>query len=1119
MKNTHHMEFLMNRNLKIAALISGAIFSCSFTEAYANAGIKPLESVNVTVIQKKATLNQLFSSIEAQSDFMFVYNDTDVSDIEVSVDFKNKSIEDVLNETLKGTSLTYAVDGKTINIIKQTNKTYANVQNEIVVKGLVKDTKGEPIIGANIIITGSTVGTITDVDGKFQLEAPKNAQIRISFIGYKTQTVTIRSGRVMNIVLEEDKEALDEVVVTALGIKRSEKALGYATQKVTGDKLTTVKNVEIASNLVGKVAGLNVYSSTEFNRAPSISLRGESPLLVVDGVPTTNITLREIASDDVESMNILKGATASALYGSRGSSGAIIITTKKGNKKGGLQVNVSNNTMFEAGYLAFPDTQHAYSSGGSGQYRVGDYVWGAPLDQGVMAKQYNPHTYEWEERELTSVGKNNFKNFLGTGVVTNSNINLSYQGDKGSFRTSFTHVFNKGQYPNAKLNKFTYSLGGDFKVGKFSFEGNFTYNKRIYPNDRGTGYGSGGYIYNLVIWSGAEYDLMQYKDYWMKGQEGVMQNWQEHQWYDNPYFLANEVVHNDDFDVTNGSLAMNYEILPWLNLKVRSGFEYYANREERKYSKSYSMQKNGYYYLDQSSAFSMNHDVLLNGNYKFGKFGIDGLLGGTINYMKGSNIWGETNNGLSIPGYFSLKGSVDPAKVGQGGYKKQVNSLFGKLSLSWDSMLFIDITGRNDWSSTLPSSTRSYFYPSVAGSFILSEVIDMPSWISLVKLRGSWTKNKNDLGIYEINNNYSISTNLWDGKTAAYFPSTIRGVDLLPESSRSYEFGFNLNFLKNRIWTDFTYYNKRNMDFAVRAPLSQASGYNTTYINSKEERERRGFEVSVGATPIKTKDFEWNTLFNWSSERYVFAKLDPQYTSKAPWIKKGGRCDYLTTPLWDTDSEGNLVHGASGLPLSLPYHGLMGYSNPDWIWGFNNTLRYKNFTFSFSFDGCVGGTSYNWTDQIMWCSGSHIKSDNQWRRDEVVNKNISFVGPGVKVVSGTIERDEWGQVIKDNRVYAPNDVKVSYENYIREYNNDYYQGKPQEYKDRTYIKLREVALNYTLPKSLSQKLKMNELTIGVTGNNLLLWAKSFKYADPDGGSDNINSPSMRYIGFNIKTSF
>ena len=408
----------------------------------------------------------------------------------------------------------------------------------------------------------------------------------------------------------------------------------------------------------------------------------------------------------------------------------------------------------------------------------------------------------------------------------------------------------------------------------------------------------------------------------------------------------------------------------------------------------------------------------------------------------------------------------------------------------------------------------------MASSLVLSEIWDMPEYIDLLKIRGSWTKTKNDIGVYETNNVYSLSTNVWNGLNAAYYPSTIRGVDLRPESSRSYELGIAANFLKNRVWGDITYYNKVYYDAAIQAPISDATGFSSTYLNSEEETVRRGVEITLGGVPVKTPEFEWNAMFNWSLDRSYYKKLDPKYSSKYPWVKEGNRTDVVTSGfIWDTDSEGNIVHGADGLPVSLNELGFMGYSTPDWIWGFSNSFKYKEFTLDISFDGCVGGVIYNRTEQSMWHSGAHIDSDNQWRYDEVVNGKKNYIGQGVKVVSGTIERDEFGNVISDNRVYAPNDVPTSYENYIRRYHGGCYEGYPQNYHSQTWFKLREIALNYTLPASLTHKMGMNNLQIGVVGNNLFLWTKDFDYSDPDKGSDNLNSPSGRYVGFNVKFDF
>lgn len=1073
---------------------------------------------HVSLTMNNVTVKQAMDALKKQSGYSFVFSSEDVdTKKKVSVDADDQKVEEVVRQILDGQSVTYEIKGKNI-VVRSITQTSSSQQKKTIT-GTIVDPSGMPVIGANIVAKGTTNGTITDIDGNFSLEVTEGTILTVSYIGFANQEIKVGNSNNLSIVLKEDSQALDELVVTALGIKRSEKGLGYASQKLDGEKVNVVKNVDAASGLIGKISGLKVSSSTEFNVAPTMSLRGESPLLVIDGVPYTNVSLRDIATDDIESMNVLKGATASALYGSRGGSGAIIVTTKKGNKKGGLSVSVNSSTMFNAGFVAFPEVQTGYSSGTAGKYAL-DYVWGDKLDIGRTALQYNPYTYEWEETELVSKGKNNLKNFLETGLVTNNNISVSHQGEKGNFRTSLTHVYNKGQYPNNKLNKITFSLGGNMNVGKFSFEGSIIYNKRFYPNNSGTGYGKGGYMYNIVLWHGAEYDIRDYRNYWVKGKENEQQNWMDNLYYDNPYFISHAYLHGDDYDVTNGFMSMKYEVLPWLNVTLRSGFDYFSDKEEWKYAKSSINYKTGYYSIDQESAFSINTDFLVMANHKFGKFGIDGMIGGTINYRQNSNVWGATQNGLSIPGFYSLNASVDPAATGQGFSKKQVNSIYGKATLSWESMLFIDVTARNDWSSSLPESTRSYFYPSVASSLVLSEIWDMPEYIDLLKIRGSWTKTKNDIGVYETNSVYSLSTNVWNGLNAAYYPSTIRGVDLRPESSRSYELGIAANFLKNRVWGDITYYNKVYYDAAIQAPISDATGFSSTYLNSEEETVRRGVEITLGGVPVKTPEFEWNAMFNWSLDRSYYKKLDPKYSSKYPWVKEGNRTDVVTSGfMWDIDPEGNIVHGADGLPISLNELGFMGYATPDWIWGFSNSFKYKDFTLDISFDGCVGGVIYNRTEQSMWHTGVHEKSDNQWRYDEVVNGKKNYIGQGVKVVSGTIERDEFGNVISDNRVYAPNDVPTSYENYIRRYHGGCYEGYPQNYHSQTWFKLREIALNYTLPASLTHKMGMNNLQIGVVGNNLFLWTKDFDYSDPDKGSDNLNSPSGRYVGFNVKFDF
>ena len=992
-------------------------------------------------------------------------------------------------------------------------------QDAITITGNVVDNTDMPVIGANIVEKGTTNGTITDIDGNFSLRVATGATLQISYTGYKTQEITVGNQTHLNIKIEEDSELLGEVVVTALGLKREEKALGYAVQKVEGSALSTVKTVDIATSLTGKVAGMNVQNSTEFNAAPTILVRGEEPLIVVDGVPYSNISLRDIASDDVESIDVLKGATASALYGARGGSGVIMVTTKKGGEEG-LDVSVNSSTMFNAGYLAIPEAQHSYSSGTGGVYDSYDYVWGDKLDIGRTAVQYNPYTYQWEEQPLVSKGKNNFRNFLEQGMSTNNNVSVAWKGKNGGFRTSLNHVYNKGQYPNEKLNKITYTVSGNAKFGNLTLEGGAIWNKRFFTNDRGSGYGGGGYIYNLIVWTGANYDVRDYRNYWVQGQEHSKQNWLYEGYYDNPYFLAYECTNQNDYDKLNTYGYVKYDITPWLNISNRTGVDFYADRTQTKnpIGAINVGNKNGSFAISKGTGFSVNSDFLLSAKHTWGDFDVSGFFGGTIYYYYDDNLSASTNNGLSVPGYYSLNASVDPVSSSSSYESKRVNSLYGSVSLAWRNLLYVDATGRNDWSSTLPAETRSYFYPSVSASLIMSEFIDLPDLFTFWKLRGSWTVTKTDLDIFDTVQAYSVSNNVWNGLNSATYPTALRSSTLKPVTARSYEIGTEFNMWDNRLHVDFAFYNKLKYNLTREATISSASGFSSTLLNYDEEQLRRGFELAIGADLIKTKDWNWSVNLNWARDRYYYAKVDPIYSTQNQWVQDGLRWDWLSVYDWERDPDGNLIL-YNGLPRRSEYQSFAGYEYPDWIWGVNTTLSYKNWSLYMSFDGRIGGTVYNQTEQAMWNSGSHPDSDTPERYEEVVNGNINFIANGVKVVSGSVEYDTDGNIISDTRVFAPNDVPVSYQSFIQTYEPWSGNAASQNYRSTTFFKIRELSLTYNLPKKACDWAHLKGASVSFIGQNLLLWAKEFKYADPDVDEDNLSSPSQRFLGFNVKVDF
>ncbi len=1031
---------------------------------------------------------------------------------------------------------------KSDRLITQNNAVIEDAQQPAkTVTGKVVDPKGEPIPGASIVIKGTIMGTVSDMDGNFTLtEVPEDAVLSVSFLGMATLEMSVTGQSQFNIVLQEEAIGLKEVVVTALGIKREQKALGYAVQAVEGETLSTVKGIDVGTSLTGKVAGLLVKNSTEFAAEPDILIRGENPLLVIDGVPYQNMSLRDIPSDNIEDISVLKGATASALYGYRGGSGALMVTTKKGMANQGLTVSVNSGTMFTAGYLAIPEMQSVYGrkvNANTNQYvGSGDGSWGPPME-GQEVIQWDPISKSYKPMPYLPIGKDNFDNFLEQGYILNNNVSIVHQGEHGSLRSSATWVRNKGQYPNSRLDKYSYSLGGDMELNKFTLSSSLAYNKQYSPNIGFGGYTGYDPMYNLLVWSSPDYDIRQYKDYWLV--ENESQNSSYTSINNNPYFDRYERLHQVDRDIFNGSLSISYEVLPWLKATLRSGFDIYSEKQEIRISMGsfqgggsstvirggtqiWGESRKGSYNEGLGRGYSLNNDFILTGEKSFGDFNLDGLAGGTIFYTQDEGIEARTQGGLSIPGFYSLKASVNPAAVSSRLYERRVNSLFGQLSLGWRSLVFVEGTLRNDWNSTLSKDTQSYLYPSIASSFIVSEVLPEIDWLSFWKIRGSWTASKTPADIYEINTVYSIKSNAWGNLSTATYPTTIRGSEVNPETAHTFEIGSLINVFNNRASLDVAYYQKRMFDFIKSAGISSASGYSSNLINIGEEITRKGVEISANVTPIRNRDWRWDVSANWSKYARYYTKLDAEFSADRPWVKKDERVDHYIYRDFQKDSQGNIIY-SNGLPLYSSYDQLAGYYDPDWIWGLASSLRYKDFTFSISADGRVGGLAQTTTEMYMWISGNHPNSISEERYLDATQPGTkNYIGEGVQVVSGEATYDTYGNIISDNRAFESNNVPVTYESYIKRIHKGTAWGgsaSPYDLYSTTFFKIREMSLTYNLPRSVYSKISAKSGSLSLIGQNVLFWAKDFKYSDPDGGTENFADPAQRYIGFNLKMDF
>jgi TonB-linked SusC/RagA family outer membrane protein len=1108
------------------------------------AGASYSQTTRLSLSMKNSTVREVLGQIEDQSNFYFLYNNQ-LIDVErkVNVEVKNEKIEVILSKIFEPGTVNTLIRDRHIIITPADG--VSSIQQQKTVSGKVTDNSGLGLPGVTVVVKGTQTGTVTNGEGDFSLSGiPANATLQFSFIGMKSQEIFVGNKTNLAVTLEVETFGVDEVVVTALGIRRSEKALGYAVQKVSGEVLTTVKGIDVATSLTGKVAGLMVKNSTEFTAEPSIQIRGEEPLLVIDGVPYGNMSLRDVPSDDIESISVLKGATASALYGSRGASGAIMVTTVRGSATKGLSVSVNSSTMFTAGYLAIPELQSKYgralktNTDGTLEYvRSGDGSWGAPME-GQSVIQWDPISKTMQAMPYNSIGKDNFKNYLEQGYILNNNVNLVQQGELGSLRTSATWVENKGQYPNSIFDKITYSIGGEMKINKFSLSSSMSYNKQTSPNTGFSGYTGYDPMYALLIWSATDWDIRQYKDYWLVPNE--IQNSSYTAGNNNPYFDRYERTRSVNKDILNGTLALTYDFTPWLKGTLRTGYDTYSNRQEIKVSKGsfqgagsarvldggtevWGESQKGSYNQGIGRGYSTNNDLIFTADQKIGDFTIEGLVGGSLYYGQDEGIEALTKGGLSIPAFYSLKASINPVFVQSRIFKKQVNSVYGRFGVSWKNIAFAETTLRNDWVSTLPESTRSYSYPSVSGSFIVSELMPEMDWLSMWKIRSSWVTVKNPASIYAINSVFSIANNTWGTLSSATLPTSIRGTDVLPESSETFEVGTVVNLLKNRASVDVTYYSKRMYDFLVSAGISPASGFTTNFINIDEERTRRGLEVTVNATPVKNNDWRWDVSFNWSKYARYYTQLDSVYSGDKPWIKVGERADAYTLRDYQKDPQGNIIHNASGVPLYSAYDSKYGYSDPDWIWGAGTSLKYKNLLLSVSMDGRVGGLAQTTTEMYMWRSGGHPNSLTEARYLDATQPGTkNYIGQGVKVVSGTATYDTYGNITSDTRVFAANDVATTYKSYIETlHKGTAWGGAPStvDLYSTTFLKIRELSLTYFLPKNISGKIGASNVSVSAVGQNVLLWAKQFKYSDPDGGSENFADPSQRYFGLNVKLGF
>ena len=1011
------------------------------------------------------------------------------------------------------------------------------------IRGTVTSSEdGSPMPGASVIVKGTTLGTLSDADGNYVLRVPADAtELVVSFVGMKTQDVRIEGRTKIDVALETDILGQFEVVVTALGITRTRKALGYSVQDVGGDELTQAREANILNSLSGRVAGAQITSSSgSVGASTRIVLRGATslsadnqPLFVVDGVPIDNCNFgtsdgysgvnrgngaADINPNDVESITVLKGPNAAALYGSRAYNGVILVTSKTGKQSRGIGVSLTNTTSFESP-LRLPDFQNEYGQGFGGQFEFvdgagggtndgADESWGPPLDVGLMIPQFNSPVVDGVREATPWISHpDNVKNFFETGHNIATNLAVTGGSDRASFRASFTNAVQKGVVPNTNLNKNTLALSGSVTpTRRMTVTGSGNYITTKSNNMPGLGYSGQNIMQSIASWFGRQVDIEDLRDY--TNPDGSKYNW-NYNYHNNPYFTLHENTNTMDRDRFMGNVRLSYQFTDWLSAFVRTGGDIYTNTNTERIAVGDIENKFGSYFESVYTNKEINTDFLISFNKDFGEhigFTLNGGGNRRDNYYHYNS--GQAPE-LAVPGVYNLSNSQVVPVTTNRIERKRVNSLYYSGQLSYNDALFFDFTGRNDWSSSLPPENNSYFYPSFTLSAIITDLFNIESNIfSFVKVRGSWAQVGGDTNPYSIYPTLAFGDG-WNASTKLlnqYVPNEMPNAELLPQTINSLEFGADMRLFMDRLSIDFTYYTSKAFDQIIAVPISSSTGYDTKKINAGEI-DNKGIELMLGITPVRREDLVWDISVNYSRNRNEVVELTEgvdRYSLGSYWATQivaipGEPFGDIYGPDFLRDPDGNVIH-ENGVPLQGETKVLGNYS-PDWLAGIRSDLSWKGIGFGFLIDCRMGGDIYSMSN--TWGRYSGVLEET------LIGREGGIVGDGVKVA--------------EDGTYVPNDVVVTPEEYNHAaYTNTMAYGGVF---DASFVKLREVTLGYTFRNF--GNVPIQDVTLSFVGRNLFLLYAKAPHIDPETAFNNSNaqgleygqSPSVRSLGFNVNINF
>jgi TonB-linked SusC/RagA family outer membrane protein len=1066
-------------------------------------------------------------------------------------------------------------------------------------RGKITDARtGTPIVGASITVKSTGVGTSSTSDGSFSLDIKAADVITVSSIGFVTKTINVSPGENINITLEANAQNLSEIVVTALGIRRNKNTLPYAAQQISGADVSNTRNNNFMSGISGKAAGVQVTQNNGLGGSTNVIIRGykslagnNQALFVVDGTPVDNSNTNtgfqnaggggydygnaaaDINPDDIESINILRGAAATALYGSRAANGVILITTKKATRGLGVTINIgaSHGSIDKSTFAKY---QHEYGAGygplnayGSptGNFFFFD-VNGDGIDDLVTpttedaswGQRFDPNllVYQWNAFDRTSpfyhtatpwvAGANDPTTFFEHAFSYNTDVLISGSNDKSGFKLGYNRSEDKGILPNSRVKKDALNFGSSYKINdKLTAAATINFSKTAGLGRYGTGYDPKNPMNSFRQWWQMNTDIKELKDAYFRTRRNVTWNWSDPRtedgltpiYWNNPYWDRYENYENDSRNRYFGNVSLNYAITKSLSALGRVSLDSYNEMHEERnaigsiasflagdpsprssFPSGYSRYNRNFREYNWDALLNYDKDITTDLNFK-------ALLGGNIRQTNINSILAVTNGGLVVPRLYSLSNSVNPINAPtENETKIQVDGLFAGATLIWKEMFTLDATVRRDHSSTLPSSNSKYYYPSVSAGFIFNKVgaLSNMEWLSYGKIRANYAELGNSAPALSLKDVYT-KPSPFGGATLFAVPGTKNNANLRPEKTKSFEAGIEANFLKNRVGFDVTYYNAKSIDQILPVAVSTSTGYDFEYVNAGVIRNH-GVEATLNITPVRTNDFQWDLRLNWTKNiSEVESLFGPDSTSvlQLGSFQGGVTINAVPGQPYGQIRGSNFVYtngektvGANGYyAVTSNANEVIGNSYPDWLGGIYNNLKYKNFSLGFLIDIRHGGDIFSLDQYYGLATGLYPETAGL---NDLGNPVRNTIANGGGVVFPGVTADG-----------KANTKRVDISQLFGAYG--YYRNPAAAFVyDASYVKLREATLSYSVPKTVFQRIKsIKGFDVSVYGRNLWIIHKNLPYSDPEDllSSGNIQGyqsgayPTTRTIGLNLKFTF